>query len=87
MSDKAKAVITNTRAWEMEREGKILKGTTVEMLLYVKGNSFPIPHSMTAKDGLIGSRAGDQFVLDVDVVSTLGKATLQLSNFVQEKAS
>jgi hypothetical protein len=87
MSDKAKAVITNSRSWEMDVDGKIMKGVSLDMLLYVKGNSFPIPHSMTAKDSLVGSRVGDQFVLDVDIVSMKGKAFLQLNNFVLDKAS
>lgn len=88
MSDKAKAVITSSRKWSMTDEvtGKPVSGTSLDMLLYVKGNSFPIPHSMQENDALSGARIGDQYTLDVSIASSKGKAVLRFENFQLDKA-
>jgi hypothetical protein len=57
------------------------------MLLYVKGNSFPIPHSMLENDQLSGARVGDQYSFDLNIASFKGKAILRLENFQIDKAA
>jgi hypothetical protein len=89
MSEKAKTVITSVRKWSMvdEQTGKPVSGTSLDMLLYVKGNSFPIAHSMLENDQLSGARVGDQYSFDLSIASMKGKAVLRLDNFQIDKAS